>query len=293
MSDLVLAVDDNHDILFNLKLTLELNGYRVITANNGEEGLDVLSKSHEIPSLILSDIMMPEMNGYDFFKETAQNHEWSQIPFIFLSARASEKDVRFGKMLGVDDYITKPFKTENLLAIMAGKITRNKVMKRALEDKLATFNLEMKASLASDEKSKVIFMLVLWNETMGPVVQEFFTKEQDPNFNPDKIGTQLFSTVVSMYSQDGPTSPQGILLNIENIKKTGYLYFDSMVDQSVRKGFRRFMLAVLAPRISYFESLKIKELLHALSTKITKKAEWNPEDYWNKTVKILSTSFLN
>ena len=116
MSDLILAVDDNQDILFNLKLTLELNGYRVITANNGEEGLKALSDSEEIPSLILSDIMMPEMNGYDFFKETAQNPEWSQIPFIFLSARASEKDVRFGKMLGVDDYITKPFKTENLLA---------------------------------------------------------------------------------------------------------------------------------------------------------------------------------
>ena len=68
MKPLILIVEDNEDLLFSLNLILESNNYRTIKAKNGKIALDKLSKLDQIPDLILSDILMPEMNGYDFFK---------------------------------------------------------------------------------------------------------------------------------------------------------------------------------------------------------------------------------
>ena len=116
MKPLVLVVDDNKDILFNLKLLLESNNYLVETAETGEDALKVLSDLKNPPDIIISDIMMPKMDGYHFFETISENLKWNRIPFIFISALSTPEDIRLGKMLGVDDYLTKPFKEEDLLA---------------------------------------------------------------------------------------------------------------------------------------------------------------------------------
>ena len=114
MKPLILVIDDYQDILDNLKMILSLNNFEVITSKNGKEALETLLTLKTLPEVIISDIMMPEMNGYDFFKTVSESPKWNRTPFLFLTARTSPTDVRFGKMLGVDDYLTKPFKKEDL-----------------------------------------------------------------------------------------------------------------------------------------------------------------------------------
>ena len=74
--------------------------------------------------LILADIAMPRMNGYQLYEQVRRDPRWVLIPFVFISARALDSDVRYGKALGVDDYLIKPFQLEDLLAVVAGRLRR-------------------------------------------------------------------------------------------------------------------------------------------------------------------------
>jgi DNA-binding response OmpR family regulator len=101
---------------------LRLDGYRVITANNGHEALEHLN--HEMPDLILLDIMMPEINGYDLCQRI---REFSQVPIIMLTAKDSEQDMIDGLDVGADDYITKPFLSRELLARIRASLRRTRL----------------------------------------------------------------------------------------------------------------------------------------------------------------------
>jgi DNA-binding response OmpR family regulator len=118
----ILVVDDQPDLLSNLELTLEAAGYEVITANDGIEALTVLDEQQV--DLILADIAMPRMNGYQLYEQVRSNPQWLAIPFLFLTARSLDSDIRYGKELGVDDYLTKPIQPEDLLATVQGKLRR-------------------------------------------------------------------------------------------------------------------------------------------------------------------------
>ena len=83
MKPLILLVEDNPGVLLNITVTLEFNEYEVISATNGKEGLSTLAKIERLPDLIISDIMMPEMDGYEFFENVSENPKWNQIPFSF------------------------------------------------------------------------------------------------------------------------------------------------------------------------------------------------------------------
>jgi DNA-binding response OmpR family regulator len=118
----ILVVDDQPGLLANIQLTMEVAGYRAFTARDGVDALTVLES--QPVDLILADIAMPRMNGYQLFERVQKNPEWMTIPFIFLTARAMDSDIRYGKQLGVDDYLTKPVEPEDLLATVQGKLRR-------------------------------------------------------------------------------------------------------------------------------------------------------------------------
>jgi DNA-binding response OmpR family regulator len=105
-----------------MKLTLETAGYRVLTAGDGAEALALLEAQRV--DLILADIAMPRMNGYQMYERIVENPAWVGIPFLFLTARALDSDIRYGKALGVDDYLVKPIEPEDLLAVVRGKLRR-------------------------------------------------------------------------------------------------------------------------------------------------------------------------
>jgi DNA-binding response OmpR family regulator len=118
----ILLVDDQPEILENLSMAVEAAGYQVLTANDGYEALTILQD--QPVSLILADIAMPKMNGYQLYERVRENPQWVMIPFLFLTARALDSDIRYGKELGVDDYLTKPIDVEDLLAAVQGKLRR-------------------------------------------------------------------------------------------------------------------------------------------------------------------------
>ena len=109
----ILVIDDNKDIRDNTAEILELAGYKVSTAENGKRGVDIAIK--EKPSVIVCDIMMPELDGYGVLHLVRKNTETQNIPFIFLTAKTERSDLRKGMEMGADDYITKPFEDIELL----------------------------------------------------------------------------------------------------------------------------------------------------------------------------------
>ena len=125
----ILVVDDQPVLLENIRLALESTGNRVWTAEDGIEALAILRK--ERMDLILADIAMPRMNGYQLYERVRGNPRWVTIPFIFLTARALDSDIRYGKEMGVDDYLTKPIQPEDLLAAVHGKLRRARQLARA------------------------------------------------------------------------------------------------------------------------------------------------------------------
>jgi len=103
-------------------LTLEMEGYQVLTASDGLEALGILQRIR--PDLVIADIMMPRMDGYELYEVMRQDKRWLAIPFIFLTAKGEKQDIRLGKQMGADDYLTKPFEPEDLIAAVHGKLKR-------------------------------------------------------------------------------------------------------------------------------------------------------------------------
>lgn len=123
MSDpLILVVEDDLALLEGVSELLKLSNYQVVTATNGLEALELLDDNK--PDLIVSDIMMPEMDGYAFHAAVRERPDMFTVPFIFLTARGEKRDIRKGKASGVDDYITKPFDDEDLLVAVESKLKR-------------------------------------------------------------------------------------------------------------------------------------------------------------------------
>lgn len=118
----ILVVDDEENILELIKFNLENSGYKVITATNGMEALKLVKS--EIPKLVLLDLMLPGMDGYDVCKEIRKDSSTSAIPIIMITAKGEELDKILGLELGADDYITKPFSIRELLARVKAVLRR-------------------------------------------------------------------------------------------------------------------------------------------------------------------------
>nr|MBN1229565.1 hybrid sensor histidine kinase/response regulator [Anaerolineae bacterium] len=125
----LLLVDDDPSLLSGVADLLEISGYEVVTARNGREALQTMQ--FMLPDLVISDIMMPEMNGYEFFEAVRSNPEWIAIPFVFLTARSQPVDIRKGQYMGADAYLVKPFEPDDLLTTIEGRLNRIKAIHSA------------------------------------------------------------------------------------------------------------------------------------------------------------------
>ena len=109
----ILVVEDNRTILENTSELLEMEGYSVITATNGKEGYSKVLKF--LPDLIVSDIWMPEMDGFELLKTLGTHADLKNIPLIFFSAKSEKKDIKKGIDMGAYDFIVKPSDLSDLL----------------------------------------------------------------------------------------------------------------------------------------------------------------------------------
>jgi DNA-binding response OmpR family regulator len=110
----VLAADDDEDILALIAFRLERSGYSVILARDGEEALELAR--HERPDLAVLDVMMPKLDGFELTRRLRADDATSRMPVILLTARAQDADVQRGFDVGADDYLRKPFSPQELRA---------------------------------------------------------------------------------------------------------------------------------------------------------------------------------
>jgi CheY-like chemotaxis protein len=112
----ILICDDDPVILRLLQVNLEIEGYEVVSAHHGEEAVRLAIQ--ERPNLIILDIMMPRMDGYQAARALKSQTETKDIPLVFLSAKAQQADIDKGRTFGVTDYLTKPFDPTELLDVI-------------------------------------------------------------------------------------------------------------------------------------------------------------------------------
>ncbi len=108
----ILIAEDERDIRDLIAFTLRFAGYEVLTANNGEECVQVTQK--EMPDLVLTDVRMPKMTGYEACKQIKADPTTQHIPVVFLSAKGQEAEVQTGLASGADEYLLKPFAPDQL-----------------------------------------------------------------------------------------------------------------------------------------------------------------------------------
>ncbi|MDY2587927.1 response regulator [Winogradskyella aquimaris] len=134
----VLLIEDDKVLRENTAELLELSDFDVITAPNGKLGLKSININN--PDIIVCDIMMPELNGYEVLKEVTKNDRTKHIPFIFLSAKTEHQDVRKGMNLGADDYITKPFTEDELISAIRSRLAKVRILKEKEENNVNNYS---------------------------------------------------------------------------------------------------------------------------------------------------------
>ena len=133
MSQTILIIEDEPDIVELLEYNLQKEGYRVLSANDGRAGVE-MAKKHR-PSLVLLDLMLPGMSGLDVSRELRADEDTKNIAVIMLTAKGEEGDMILGLELGADDYMTKPFSPKELLARMRAVLRRSVIAEQLIAEK--------------------------------------------------------------------------------------------------------------------------------------------------------------
>lgn len=289
MEPTVFLVEDDDALVQNLKIFMEMNDFKLISAFNGKEGLEILSNIDFLPDLIISDILMPEMDGYDFYMKVAENSEWSRIPFFFLSGKAEPDDVRFGKMLGVDDYITKPFKAKELLKRIKKTLKKHiKISKdsKILEEELKEILKFEEPSLKKHRRADFFYIFYMtWNNESEPVLKDYYPKNEIPSLSLKDLTSQLYSTLIKMYKFEELSESSQFTLRVVRDLVDAYALVDKMEDNSQDEA-GTFMLCAITPNSHYLQSKMIRDVLSKIASKIKVNKEWNVKEYWEQLLEI-------
>ena len=120
----ILVAEDERDIRDLIAFTLQFAGHEVVTASNGEEGLQAALR--ETPDLIISDVRMPKMTGYEMCRLIKAEPRTAHIPVVFLSAKGQDQEVQSGLAAGAIEYLLKPFAPDQLMAKVAELLAKNR-----------------------------------------------------------------------------------------------------------------------------------------------------------------------
>ena len=137
----ILIVDDEPDLLEITAAYLEMEGYKPLTALNGPAALEILKST--VPDLILSDITMPGMSGFDLFGMVRSDSKFQNTPFIFLSGHTDLQHIMMGKELGSDDYIMKPYEPEMLISTIKGKLKRSRQLTDSMSQQMESMKNQL------------------------------------------------------------------------------------------------------------------------------------------------------
>jgi two-component system, sensor histidine kinase and response regulator len=164
----LLVVEDDVNLLEGIRNILELDGYEVLTAENGQQALELLQTLPAMPNLIVSDIMMPVMDGFEFLKAFRQQRHWVETPFIYLTAKGEKSDVQRGKELGVDDYVTKPFDASDLLVAVKARLKRSNDIIQINVDRMADLKRSILTIINHEFRTPLTFIVAYADMLSNP-----------------------------------------------------------------------------------------------------------------------------
>jgi DNA-binding response OmpR family regulator len=153
MKKKILVIEDEKQLLKNISLLLKSENYDVISCSDGRQCINLVKQLK--PDLIICDIMMPGTDGYEILKELRKDDTTFVIPFIFLTAKVERSDLRKGMELGADDYIFKPFKSDELLHAIQARLNKFEIFKARILDSTDNSNKTQKYKVGEN----VIFKL--------------------------------------------------------------------------------------------------------------------------------------
>lgn len=146
----ILVIEDDNMIKNGVKELLTTVGYKVFAADEGKDGVNLAKEI--LPDLIVCDIMMPGLNGYEVLKQLNEDNKTSLIPFIFLTAKAEMKDLRIGMELGADDYIVKPFESKTLLNAIEIRLSKKEKNNNTPRKKISKTENKTKKKLTEEDR---------------------------------------------------------------------------------------------------------------------------------------------
>lgn len=155
----ILLVEDDHALLTGIRELLEMSDHKVMTAEDGLAALQLLESLNEAPDLIVSDIRMPRLNGYELLKAVRERPDWLTIPFIFLSAKGEKTDIYAGRLLGADDYVTKPFEFQELLISIQACLKRRRQLATFQEARMEVLKRQILAVLNHEFRTPLSFIV--------------------------------------------------------------------------------------------------------------------------------------
>ncbi|WP_392533917.1 response regulator transcription factor [Nostoc sp. C117] len=174
MNKKILVIEDEIQVCSNIEQILSLSDFNTITANNGTEGLR-LAKA-EKPDLICCDIMMPDLDGYSVLEALRHDPETESIPLIFLTAKVERGNLRQAMELGADDYLTKPFFTEELLKaieIRLARIEKPYLLKQQYEqERQQNMKLRQQIQVNSQKLQESKQLADMHNEVLQKLLQD-------------------------------------------------------------------------------------------------------------------------
>jgi len=227
-AEIILVVEDEKNILELLKYNLEKEGYRVLTTQNGEEGLKMAREV--LPSLILLDVMLPGMDGLEVCKTLRTNPATANLAIIILTAKGEEVDRVLGLELGADDYVTKPFSPRELIA-------RIKAVRRRIRVPLETPAVLKTGSLVLDAgrhratlkdkplqlTSKEFRLLQALMQARGKVLSRTYLLEHVWGFDP---GANIETRTVDMHIGQLRKKLKNESRRIVTVQNAGYRFDD-------------------------------------------------------------------
>lgn len=203
-SKTILLVEDNIDLRQFIYSILE-SQYQVILAENGQEGLTILNENNKVIDLIVSDVMMPIMDGFSMLERIKEHPNWRSLPMIMLTARASEEDKLKALTIGVNDYIIKPFSTEELLVRIKNLLQNYEARQLWKQELILTANniraqennstitkkepLTLASSSIKDEEVEVSVKDLQW---MKEVEDQIRANIQEEDFEMSVLAKKLF-----------------------------------------------------------------------------------------------------
>ncbi|MBR6538644.1 MAG: DNA-binding response regulator [Bacteroides sp.] len=189
----LLIIEDNTDIRFYMKIIFS-NLYQVFLAENGQEGVEVARR--ELPNLILTDVMMPVMDGFECLRVLKEDFRTCHIPVIILTALTSDEDIVKGTDLGADDYILKPFNPEVLRAKVK-RLMRSRVELKQIYTKLLTSATP--SSTHQDEDVADATNTKVEDPLIEKIVELVKANLQNPEFNVKSLADMLFMSQPTLY----------------------------------------------------------------------------------------------